>query len=166
LTDLGISANIILFRDFTIYTLANTAVNTLVWSGSVAANTFQVGDIIDFQSLCQGNTPNGTAFNIRLYVNTSASLVGATVVGRFAVTNAACHGLFYRQIAVTATGASGNLRVFNNAATSVSAYSQINGTATNITVNTTAPIFFILAFEMGNNTSTSTIQYINALISR
>jgi hypothetical protein len=166
LTDLGVSSNIILFRDFTIYTVANTNVNTLAWSGSVAANTLQVNDIIDFQTLVQGNTPNTVAFNVRLYVNTSSSLVGATVVGRFAVSNAACHGLFYRQIAVTATGASGNIRVFNNAATSVSAYSQTNATTTNITVNTTAPIFFILAFEMGNTTSTSTIQYINALISR
>ena len=166
LTDLGVSSNIILFRDLAVYTVANTTVNTIAWSGSVAANTLQVNDIIDFQTLVQGNTPNTVAFNVRLYVNTSASLVGATVVGRFAVTNAACHGLFYRQIAVTATGASGNIRVFNNAATSVSAYSQTNATTTNITVNTTAPLFFILAFEMGNATSTSTIQYINALISR
>jgi hypothetical protein len=166
LTDLGVSSNIILFRDFTIYTLANTAVNTLVWSSSVAANTLQVSDIIDFQSLFQSNTPNGTAFNLRLYVNTSASLVGATQVGRFFVTNASTHGLFYRQIAVTATGVSGNIRVYSSGSTGLSGYTQINGTTTNITVNTTAPIFFILAFEMGNATSTSSIQYINALISR
>jgi hypothetical protein len=166
LTDLGVSSNIILFRDLTVYTVANTTTNTIAWSGSVAANTLQVNDIIDFQTLVQGNTPNGTAFNIRLYVNTSASIAGATQVGRFSVSNAACHGLFYRQIAVTATGASGNIRVFSNAATSLSAYSQTNSTTSNITVNTTAPLFFILAFEMGNATSTSTIQYINALISR
>ena len=166
LTDLGVSSNIILFRDFTIYTLANTAVNTLVWSGSVAANTLQVNDVIDFQALFQSNVPNGTVFNLRFYVNTSASLAGATQVGRFFVTNAATHGLFYRQIAVTATGVSGNIRVYSSGSTGVSGYSQVNGTASNITVNTTNPIFFILAFEMGNATSTSSIQYINALISR
>ena len=166
LTDLGISSNIILFRDFTVYTVANTTTNTIAWSSSVAANTLQVNDIIDFQTLFQSNTPNGIAFNLRLYVNTSASLTGATQVGRFGVSNAAAHALFYRQIAVTATGASGNIRVFSNAATTPSGYSQLNGTTTNITINTTAQLFFILAIEMGNTTSTSTIQYINALISR
>lgn len=166
LTDLGISANIILFRDSTIYTLANTTTNTLVWSGSIAANTFQVNDVIDFQSLFQSNTPNGIAFNLRLYVNTSAAIAGATQVGRFFVTNAATHGLFYRQMIITATGASGNLRVFSNGATTASAYSNTNATTSNITINTTGTLYFILAFEMGNNTSTSTIQYINALISR
>ena len=166
LTDLGISANIILFRDSTIYTLANTTTNTLVWSGSIAANTFQVNDVIDFQSLFQGNTPNGTQFNLRLYVNTSAAIAGATQVGRFFVTNAAAHALFHRQMIITAIGASGNLRIFSNAATSPSAYSSTNGTTTNITINTTGTLYFILAFEMGNATSTATIQYINALISR
>jgi hypothetical protein len=158
LTDLGVAGTIILARDFTQYTAVNTTTNTLVWSSLIAANTLQVNDFIEVITQLSTNTGNGVAFNFRVYINTSASLTGATQIGIFTNTVATGNAGFLRNIAVTATGVSGNLRLFNSTTSSASSYGVSAGNPSNITIDTTVGQYIIFALQMGNNTSTSGVQ--------
>lgn len=155
LTDLGIAATIILARDNATYSLTGTTTNTLVWSQLISANTLQANDFIEWFSQMNTNAPNGTAVNYRLYVNTSASLTGAQLIATFTNSVGTGNTMLGRNIFVTASGVSGNLRVYSNATSSSSSYGVSGSNATNITVDTTAAQYFIIAIQNGNTTATS-----------
>jgi hypothetical protein len=157
-TDLGISSSLILGRDFTGVTVSNTTTNTIAFSAEIPANTLQASDFIEFITQLNTNTPNGTATTYRVYVNSSLSLTGATQIATWNNTVGTGNTGFMRNIFITAVGASGNLRI--SPSTNNNATSYINGSvgASNITINTTASIFVILAIQMGNNTSTASTQ--------
>jgi hypothetical protein len=158
LTDLGVASSIILARDFAIYSLTGTTTNTLVWSQSISANSLQANDFIEWVSQFQTNMPNGTAVNYRIYINTSASLVGASLLGTY--TNSVGTGSigFQRNIFVTASGVSGNLRVSIATGASSSSYFNAAGNVTNVTIDTTVTQHLIVAIQHGNTTATSSLQ--------
>lgn len=158
LTDLGVAGTIILGRDYALYNVVNTTTNTIATSVLIPANTLQVNDFIEVITQLSTNTGNGVSFNFRLYVNTSASLTGATQIGIFTNTVATGNAGFLRNIAVTAIGASGNLRLFNSSTSSASSYGLSASNPSNITIDTTVAQYLIFAIQMGNNTSTAGVQ--------
>ena len=158
LTDLGIASSIILARDFAIYSLTGTTTNTLVWSQSITANTLQANDFIEWFAQFQTNMPNGTAVNYRIYINTSASLVGASLLGTYTNTVGTGSTGFQRNIFVTASGVSGNLRVSLATTASSVSYFNASGNLTNVTVDTTITQHLIVAIQHGNTTATSSLQ--------
>ena len=154
-SDLGISSSIILGRDFTGVTVSNTTTNTIAFSTEIPANTLQANDFIEFVSQLNTNTPNGTSTTYRVYVNTSLSLTGATQIATFNNTVGTGNTGFQRNIFITTIGASGNLRISPTANNNATSYVNSSVNASNITINTTASIFVILAIQMGNATSTA-----------
>jgi hypothetical protein len=158
LSDLGIASTIILARDNAAYSHTGTTTNTLVWSIAISANTFQTNDMIEWFSQMNTNMPNGTAVTYRFYVNTSSSLTGASLLGTFTNSVATGNTTFQRNIFVTASGVSGNLRVYSNATSASSSYGLSASNATNITVDTTATQYLIIAIQHGNTTATSSVQ--------
>lgn len=157
-SDLGIASSLILGRDFTGVTVSNTTTNTIAFSVEIPANTLQASDFIEFITQLNTNTPNGTATTYRVYINSSLSLTGAIQIATWNNTVGTGNTGFMRNIYITAVGASGNLRISPTSANNATSY--INGSlnASNITINTTASIFIILAIQMGNNTSTASTQ--------
>jgi hypothetical protein len=154
-TDLGISTSLILGRDFTGVSVVNTTTNTIAFSTEIPANTLQANDFIEFITQLNTNTPNGTSTTYRVYVNTSLSLTGATQIATFNNSVGTGNTGFQRNIYITAIGASGNLRISPTANNNATSYVNSSVNASNITINTTASIFIILAIQMGNNTSTA-----------
>lgn len=61
--------------------LTGTTAITLIKSVLIPANTFTIGDVVDIESRAIRNTNTGTAVNY-MYVNTSSSLSGATLIGQ------------------------------------------------------------------------------------
>lgn len=158
LTDLGVASNIILARDFAIYSLTGTTTNTLVWSQAIAANTLQANDFIEWFAHFNTNIPNTVSVGYRLYINTSASLVGATTLATFTNTvGTNCVGMM-RNIFVTASGVSGNLRIAPATVSAATSYVNTSTLATNAPIDTTVTQHFIIAITNGNTTSTSSLQ--------
>jgi hypothetical protein len=157
LTDLGVAATIILARDFGTYTLTSSTTNTLVWSAAIAANTFQTNDMIEWFSQMNTNAGNGVRVDYRLYINTSASLVGAQLIGTSFNTVGTGNLMIGRNIFVTASGVSGNLRVTSNAANAASSFGNSSVNATNITIDTTITQYLIIAIQHQTTVPTSSV---------
>lgn len=160
------SPTIVLFRDYSPASLTGTTTNTLVWSTSVNANVFQTNDLLEIRSYFNSNAANGTTTNWRLYVNTSASLVGATQIAAYANSVGTGNGGFQRHIFVTATGASGSLRSLPVGASSTSSYGVSNTAIANYTVDTTVTLYFIWAIQLGNSANTASMQGTIATLTR
>jgi hypothetical protein len=154
LTDLGVAATIILGRDFAGNTVSNTTTNTVVFSTIIAANTLQANDFIEFISQFSSNTPNGTATTWRVYVNTNP-IIGGVQIATWNNSVATNNTGFLRNIFITAIGASGNLRITAAALNQTQPYINSGTAVQNITINTTANLYIVLAVQMGNATSTA-----------
>jgi hypothetical protein len=158
LSDLGIAATIILARDNAAYSLTGTTTQTLVWSQLIASSTLQTNDFVEWFSQFNTNAPNGSAVTYRIYINTSASLTGAQLLGTYTNTVATGNVGFGRNIFVTASGVSGNLRVYTSAASSTSSYGLSASNATNVTVDTTANQYLIISIQNASVATTSSVQ--------
>ena len=158
LTDLGIASTIILARDNSAYSLTGVSVNTLVYSVAIAPNTLQTNDFIEWISLFNTTALNGQTIAYRIYVNTSASLTGALLLGLYSNSVGTGNTNFQRNIYVTASGVSGNLRVLNTGSNSTSSYGIGAGNATNQTIDTTTTLYFLIAFQPNNTAITTSVQ--------
>jgi hypothetical protein len=158
LTDLGVASTIILARDNAAYSLSASTTNTLVWSIAIAANTLQANDFIEWFSQMNTNAANGVQVNYRFYINTSASLTGASLLAMFTNSVATGNTTFQRNVFVTASGVSGNLRVYNNSSSSPSSYGLTSGNAANVTVDTTVIQHLIIAIQHQTTAPTSSVQ--------
>ena len=158
LSDLGISATIILARDNAAYSLTGTTAQTLVWSQLITPSTLQTNDFVEWFSQFNTNAPNGSAATYRIYINTSASLTGAQLLGTYTNTVATGNIGFGRNIFVTASGVSGNLRVYASATSSTSSYGVSASNATNVTVDTTANQYLIISIQNASAATTSSVQ--------
>lgn len=158
ISDLGIATTLVLAKDNSIYSHTGNTTNTLVWSQSIAPNTFVTNDLIEWIMQLNTNTPNGTNVSYRIYINTSSSLTGATLLGTLSNSVGTGNAGFQRNIFVTATGSSGNLRVFPTASSASLSYTGGSLNASNITVDTTVTQYFIVAIQNGNTTATTSVQ--------
>ena len=158
ISDLGIATTLVLAKDNSTYQHTGNTTNTLVWSQSVAANTFQTNDLIEWIMQLVTNTPNGTTVTYRIYINTSSSLTGASLLGTLSNSSGTGNAGFQRNIFVTATGSSGNLRVFPTTSSASSSYVAGSLNASNVTVDTTVTQYFIVAIQNGNTTATTSVQ--------
>jgi hypothetical protein len=156
LTDLGVSATIVLGRDFVGTTVVNTTTNTIAFSALITPNTLQVNDFIEVISLFNTNVLNGQVVTYRLYWNTSNTLTGAVQLASLSNSVGTGNTAFLRNIYVTAIGASGNIRL--NGANVTNPYSLSSANAQNITINTTANVYILIGIQMGNAVSTSSTQ--------
>jgi hypothetical protein len=155
----------VLWKDVTLYT-SNVAANTILASKLIPANTFEVGDFYEYTINFSGNTPNGTAVTRRVYINTSASLVGAQQLAIFANsvgTNQ--YTALYRHGFVISTGTTGSFNSFGQA-TAISSI-LFNNSATQIfTINTTIDQYFIVATQVASTSYIDGFRGINLRITR
>ena len=156
LTDLGIAGTIILGRDFTGASVSNTTTNTLVFSTLIPANTLQASDFIELISQFQSSVGNGVNVSWRVYLNTTPT-IGGTQIAIWSNSVGTGNTGFLRNIFVTAIGASGNIRLTGLANGVTNPYVANAAVISNVTINTTIDQYIVIAVQMGNATSTSTI---------
>ena len=151
LSDLGISSNIIINRNFTdTAAVTGTIAPTLIFSVLISANTFQTNDWMTTRLNARTTGTGGAEF--RIYLNTSAA-IGGTIIGTWnAALNSAA--MFERNYMVTAIGTSGSIKYAPFSG--VSPYTANNVAFTSVTFNTTIDQYLVFAVQNNNVAGSST----------
>jgi hypothetical protein len=145
-------------RNLTPGTGTNTTGEELLQSIQVAANLVMTGDLLDVFGSIAVNSSAGTKI-FRMYVNTSASLSGATLIATSATFTSNSTGIaFTRKFPVISDtalecmqGATGAVNTWANASTGVSV---------NITVpSVSAGFFVIISGQKNTGTDTDSIRW-------
>jgi hypothetical protein len=142
LTDLGVSANIILNRNFADTSNVGGVGNQIVYTVLIPANTLQVNDWINLKTFVRNNGASATGVNV--YVNTTPTIPIASIVTIGTLTVAANNGgLYDRNFMITSIGPSGVIKYFQGSA--LSAYTPANFSASTGTINTTIDLYLVFA---------------------
>jgi hypothetical protein len=150
-TDLGISSNIILNRNFAdTAAITGTIANTLIFSVLIPANTFQTNDWITTRLNAKTTGTGGAGFLV--FLNTSAAIGGTQIGGWTAALNTA--SMFERNFMITATGASGSIKYAPF--TGASPYTPQNVSWTSLTFNTTIDQYLVFTIQNNNVAGSST----------
>jgi hypothetical protein len=150
-TDLGISSNIILNRNFAdTAAITGTIANTLIFSVLIPANTFQTNDWITTRLNAKTSGTGGAGFLV--FLNTSAAIGGTQIGGWTAALNTA--SMFERNFMITATGTSGSIKYAPF--TGASPYTPQNVSWTSLTFNTTIDQYLVFTIQNNNVAGSST----------
>jgi len=150
LTDLGVSANIILNRNFADTSLTGTTANTIIFTVLIPANTLQANDWINFKTFVRVNTSSST---IKVYLNTTPTIptLSPVTIGDLSLAlNSG--GLYERNWMIPTSGVSGSIKSFQGAA--LSAFTPANNAISSATINTTVDQYIVFAAQ--NNTTGTT----------
>jgi hypothetical protein len=134
------------------------ATNQIAFSQLIVGNTFTVGDIIKvlFRTRKTGTT-NGV--NLRLYINTTSSLTGATALALFTATQ---YGQLERNLAIkTAT----NTETFNTTVSTAADNATAINAASSTNINWTVDQYIIFAIQQNTagDTTNGSIYLIEKL---
>ena len=141
LTDFGVSANIILNRNYADTSLGGTTTNTLIYSVLIPANTLQANDWINLKTFVRTNTA-GT--NVAVYLNTAPAIPTSAIITIATLTlTLNSGGLFERNFMIPSVGASGSVKYFQGSA--LSAFTPANNAASSATINTTVDLYLVFA---------------------
>jgi hypothetical protein len=143
----------------------NSTSNTLINSLLIPANTFSSGDIVTIETCLAKSATNG-AFNFYFSVNTSATLVFATLVAtNTSVASNVRAAQLYRRLAIDVASGSGNGTIVVN--TSIAARDDIGianyttGFST-LTTNWTVDQYLIVSGSVVSTSDTLSCQWIKA----
>jgi hypothetical protein len=151
ISDLGISSNIILNRNFAdTAAVTGTTANTLIFSVLIPANTFQTNDWMTTRLNAKTSGTGGGDFRVSL--NTSAAIGGTVIGGWSAALNTA--SMFERNFMITATGTSGSIKYASF--TGASPYTPQNVSWTSLTFNTTIDQYLVFTIQNNNVSGSST----------
>jgi hypothetical protein len=150
----SINQNINVFKSTTDGATSSTNVNTLSSSQLITGGTFKVGDVLVVSTRARkvGATGNIT---IRMYVNTTSSLSGATLVGTFTATALAIP--MQRILAIKTTT---NTEVMPSATSLISDFATPSTVAlSSLNIDWTTDKYIIFAVQDGNLNDDSRISY-------
>ena len=142
LTDLGISANIILYRNFADTSNVGTAVNQIVYTALIPANTLQANDWINLKTFLRINGAASTGATVFINTTPTIPIVSPIAIATFTIANNQ-GGLYDRNFMITSIGPSGVLKYFQG--TALSAYTPANFSAVSVTINTTVDQYLVFA---------------------
>jgi len=151
-----------LVKENTTIAHTGTTTETKLWSGLIAGGTFAAEDVFEF-SMFQGGNGSGNK-TWRLYVNTSDTLAGATLIGTYAYTAANLWGLFNRALVFNDSVSS---QKTNNVTTSAQT-SGGNNTAAVATLTTDYSIdqYFIVSCQLATIANTCNIWGVFSQLNR
>ena len=143
----------------------NATTNTLIHSILIPANTFSANDIVTLET-CVTKSGGGVQANIYFYYNSSASLVGATLIATFASIGAATRAAQnYRRLSIVTSDGSGNgtqvVSTSFNGRDDMGSYNYTGGFST-LSINWTTDIYIIVSGLVATNTESLTCQWIKA----
>ena len=158
LTDLGIASVIVLGKDMAGASAVNTTTNTILFSVAIPANTLQANDFIELFTQISTTVTNTNTLNVRVYLNTSNSVTGATQLAIFTNTVGTGNPGFMRNFFVTSVGASGNIRGISSSLNQTNQYALTNSPLANTAINTTVTQYILIAVQMSGATFTTSLQ--------
>ena len=128
---------------------------TLLYSGLIPANTFAVGDMFYFEITYRKTGTAGTG-NHRVYLNTSASLTGATQIAQ-KVTDAATnlYGKFARTPIIKSSTNTEIIIATNNLNTDLT---NVNNAASTLNINWTVDQYFLVGVSVAVATDTAILS--------
>jgi hypothetical protein len=126
---------------------------TIVSQTTILGNTLTDEDLIKKIFRITKGTTLGNV-NIRLKINTSNTLVGATQIGLFTLTTSYKNALMYRHINLY----NGNAYCYNGTANIISDIIGTNATPTTFTYDTTADLYVFFTVQLANVADSFTFQ--------
>jgi hypothetical protein len=138
--------------------------NTLIYSKLIEANIVGTGD--GLQIATKFTKPSGSAANptVRLYINTSASLSGATLLATYATTN--LNGRFFLvERTANVDGATTNFIAATSGALTDSA-SLSTVASSDVSIDWTVNQYFIVAIQLGNSGDSTTLRMVNVILNK
>lgn len=134
--------------------------NTLMYSKLIYANMVGVGDCIKI--ITKFTKPSSVANpTIRLYINTSSDLSGASLLATYVTTNA--NGRFFLvERTANVDGATTNFLVATSGALTDSILSTV--APSDITIDWTINQYFIVAIQLGNAADSTTLRMVNVIL--
>ena len=138
--------------------------NTLVYSKLITANTIGTGDGIQIST--KFTKPSGSAANptVRIYVNTSASLSGATLLATYATTN--LNGRFFLvERTANVDGATTNFLTTTSGALTDSA-SLATTAPSDVSIDWTVNQYIIVAIQLGNAADSTSLRLVNVILNK
>jgi hypothetical protein len=145
-------------------THTGTTNNTLVYSKLIDANKVGTGD--GLQIATKFTKPAGSAANptVRLYINTAASLSGATLLATYATTN--LNGRFFLvERTANVDGATTNFIAATSGALTDSA-SLSTVAASDVSIDWTQNQYIIVAIQLGNAADSTTLRLVNVILNK
>jgi hypothetical protein len=151
---MSVSENINIFKSVIDGATSSTNVNTLSSSQLIPGGTFKVGDVLVIATRARKVGANGN-ITIRMYVNTTSSLSGATLVGTYQATALA---IPMQRILVIKTTT--NTEVMPSGTSLLSDFSSPSTVAlTSLNIDWTINQFVIFAVQDANQADDSRISY-------
>jgi hypothetical protein len=145
-------------------THTGTTNNTLIYSKLIDANVIETGDTIQFST--KFTKPAGSAANttVRLYINTSASLSGATLLATYATTN--LNGRFFLvERTANVDGATTNFIAATSGALTDSA-SLSTVASSDVSIDWTVNQYIIVAIQLGNAADSTSLRMVNVILNK
>lgn len=143
----------------------NSTSNTLINSLLIPADTFSSGDIVTIETCLTKSATNG-AFSFYFYVNTSATLVGATLVATNTSVAAATRAAqLYRRLAIDVASGSGNGTIVVNTSSNIRddvGSANITTGFSTLTTNWTTNQYLIVSGSVVSTSDTLSCQWIKA----
>jgi hypothetical protein len=137
-------------------TLTGTTANTRVNSLLIPADTFTTGSLFDFLIRTTRNGA-GSGYTIRVYINTTDSLSGATLLATLSIGTGAAGGQLLRHLVVLSSTATHlNFSASTSALTDVSTFS-----GGSVNINWAVGQYLILAIQPANTTEVHTSHFIS-----
>ena len=143
----------------------NSLSNTLINSILIDANTFSTNDIVTLET-CVTKSGGVYQASIYFYYNSSASLVGATLIGTFTNIGAATRAAQnYRRLSIVTANGSGNgtqvVSTAFNGRDDIGSYNYTGGFST-LSINWTSDVYLIVSGFVANTAESLTCQWIKA----
>lgn len=141
-----------------------TTNNTLIYSKLISANVVGTGDMLQIST--KFTKPSGSTANptVRIYVNTAASLSGATLLATYATTN--LNGRFFLvERTANVDGATTNFLTTTSGALTDSA-SLATTAASDVSIDWTVDQYFIVAIQLGNAGDSTTFRMANVILNK
>ena len=142
--------------------VTGTTAETLIDSVLIPANTLAANDIVQIAARTLKTT--AAAGTLRIYINSSGSLSGATLLGSFQMAAASRFAGFERQIAVKASGLLEVLAAANT--TNTLDETTVNAVETTTTVTLSSDLYLITSMQLGNSGDTMRRSFCQVQIQR
>jgi len=145
-------------------THTGTTNNTLVYSKLISANVVGTGD--GLQIATKFTKPSGSLANptVRIYVNTSASLSGASLLATYVTTN--LNGRFFLvERTANVDGATTNFISATSGALTDSA-NLSTAAASDVSIDWTVNQYIIVAIQLGNAADSTTLRMVNVILNK
>jgi hypothetical protein len=138
--------------------------NTLVYSKLISANVVSANDCL--QIATKFTKPTGSSANptVRLYINTTSSLSGATLLATYLTTNLNGRFFLVERTANVETSTTNFISATSSALTDSASLSTV--APSDVSIDWTINQYFIVAIQLGNAGDSTTLRMANIILSK